>query len=443
MRYVLLLSFPLLFSCQTTTSEQVKSPPDPTVVTISDVEQGIRKHIDAETKAGQGYYHFVSDSQDYFLRLVRVHTEYLSVLDTHRFFACVDLVDSTGDVYDVDFFLEGGPGNMAVTETTLHKKNGQPYYSWQQQKDKTWQRVPMDQADNRLLGVIEGTDQFTFYYDVTLPAIEGSASLWLPLATSNAYQQIERTALEAPGEQQILTDKAHGNKILHLALGPEHSGQSIHIAYDVVRQEKGPYTAPEPNVTPYLASAHLLPTGGRFEQLAQEALAGREATTPLMQARALYDYIIDNMRYAKQGTYGTGDAEFACDAKSGNCTEFHSLFISMARSIDLPARFAIGAAIPASRDEGGVNGYHCWAEFYAEGKWWPIDISEGNKYTALATYYFGHHPANRIELSQGRNLEVSPGPVSGIPFFAYPILEVNGLEQAVQTTFSFERTTDK
>jgi hypothetical protein len=160
-----------------------------------------------------------------------------------------------------------------------------------------------------------------------------------------------------------------------------------------------------------------------------------------MKARALYDYVVDNVRYAKQGKYGTADANFACDAKSGNCTEFHSLFISLARSAGLPARFAVGAAIPSARDDGGINGYHCWAEFYAEGKWWPVDISEANKYSNLATYYFGHHPANRIELSRGRNLQFNPAPVTGaLPFFAYPYLEVQEVEVPVaRTAFSFER----
>ena len=74
---------------------------------------------------------------------------------------------------------------------------------------------------------------------------------------------------------------------------------------------------------------------------------------------------------------------------------------------------AIGAAIPSERNEGRIDGYHCWAEFFADGKWWPVDISEGDKYSSLATYYFGHHPANRIELSQGRDLVVEPLPASG------------------------------
>jgi transglutaminase-like putative cysteine protease len=100
----------------------------------------------------------------------------------------------------------------------------------------------------------------------------------------------------------------------------------------------------------------------------------------------------------------------------------------------------VGAAIPSERDEGGVDGYHCWAEFYADGKWWPVDISEANKYSALATYYFGHHPANRIELSLGRQIPLSPSPNEGpVTFFAYPIFEVEGKKMYPVTLFSFER----
>ena len=133
---------------------------------------------------------------------------------------------------------------------------------------------------------------------------------------------------------------------------------------------------------------------------------------------------------------------YACDIRTGNCTDFHSYFIALARSVDIPARFSIGAGIPSSRNEGGVDGYHCWAEFYAEGKWWPVDISEGDKYSNLATYYFGHHPANRIELSRGRDLTFEPAPQSGpVNFLAYPLLEVGGRPVRTKPKFSFTRTT--
>jgi transglutaminase-like putative cysteine protease len=222
------------------------------------------------------------------------------------------------------------------------------------------------------------------------------------------------------------------------------SETTIELLYDVHRREKSPYSESSTNPTEYLKSSELLPVGGRFEKIVNEVLTDHRGDTDLMKARAIYDFIVDTVRYRKAGQYGTGDANYACDSRSGNCTEFHSYFISLARSARIPARFAIGAALPSERNEGGVNGYHCWAEFYAEGKWWPIDISEANKYSALSTYYFGHHPANRIEFSRGRDLELLPRPTSGkVPFFAYPVFEMDGILQKVSTEFSFERKIEK
>ena len=187
----------------------------------------------------------------------------------------------------------------------------------------------------------------------------------------------------------------------------------------------------------------MVPVGGRFRNIALQAIKGRDSDD-LMKARALYDHVIDNMRYMKYGNFGRGDSNYACDVKTGNCTEFHSLFISLARSIGIPARFAVGASIPSDRDEGGIDGYHCWAEFRADGKWWPVDISEANKYAALATYYFGHHPANRLEFSKGRDLKLNPAPVSGpVNFLAYPLFEEAGKVSRVRTVFTFSRSPKK
>ncbi len=92
-------------------------------------------------------------------------------------------------------------------------------------------------------------------------------------------------------------------------------------------------------------------------------------------------YVVEEMRYMKFGKgWGQGDPVHACDSGTGNCTDFHSYFIALARTVDIPARFAIGASIPSARNEGRISGYHCWAEFYAEGKGWQVDISEGDKY---------------------------------------------------------------
>jgi transglutaminase-like putative cysteine protease len=435
----------VLFGCQSQeeqTSESSKTT-NKKKVTIEEVEQGIRSNIVARTEAGGGYFNFQKDSVDLHLKLVRVHTEYLSVLGPDQYFACVDLATENGDVYDMDFFLTGTPGEMRVTRTDLHKLNGKPYYTWKRNKqDKTWYTVPVKEASNDLLGVIEGKDQFNFTYEVTLPEISGEAQVWLPIAQSDDFQTIELLSQEAPGIQEVIQDPEYGNSIWYLKLTPEHSKQKITLRYRVERKEKTAYSEQSLNLQKYLEASSLMPVGDRFSTIASQVIRERQADTPLTKARALYDYIIDNMRYAKEGIYGTGDANYACDSKSGNCTEFHSFFISLARSAGIPARFAVGAAIPSERNEGGVDGYHCWAEFYAEDKWWPVDISEGNKYTALATYYFGHHPANRIEFSRGRDLDPEPLPASGpINFLAYPVMEIDGKPAYPETSFTFSRGT--
>lgn len=433
----------LTVGCQPAAPAEDEAPPATTQpeADISDVEAGIRAYIDRETEAGDGYFHVENDSLDLDLKLVRVHTEYLSVLGPNEFFACVDLATESGDVYDVDFFLDGEPGKMDVTRTDIHKHNGRPFYTWKRAADNTWFTVPVKQASNELLGVLQGKDEFVFHYSVELPPLDGAAKLWLPVAQTDRFQEVKLLAQKTPTDATIIEDDKYGNKALYLELTPEHSGARLQLDYQVTRLEKSAYREDDTNLDNYLAATPLLPTGGRFDSIAQSVINEREAEGELMRARALYDYVVDNVRYAKQGTYGTADANFACDAKSGNCTEFHSLFISLARSAGIPARFAVGAAIPANRNDGGINGYHCWAEFYADGKWWPVDISEANKYSDLATYYFGHHPANRIELSKGRNIQFNPGPASGaLSFFAYPVLQVDGAEIPVaKTTFSFER----
>lgn len=411
----------------------------PHVVT-ADIQAGIEKYIDDQIRQGDGFFYLPFNNRQLKLKLVRVHTEYLANLGPRRHFACVDLADISGDVYDVDFFLAGDPGKMTVTETTVHKINGQPYYVWEQKEDKTWHRIPVDQAKDHHFGVIRSRDEFDFLYQVTLPEISGSGRMWLPFPESDTFQTVTVKSIDAPGRRKILREQHHGNRILFLELEPADSKKRVAIVYHVVRREKSAYVEKNSNPKKYLNPERLVPASKIFKEIAERVVIGKK--TDLVKARALYDHVIDSMRYIKNGEgWGRGDAVYACDVRTGNCTDFHSYFIALARAVNIPARFAIGASISSNRNEGGIDGYHCWAEFYAEGKWWPVDISEGDKYSSLATYYFGHHPANRFELSHGRDLIVDPGPVSGpINFLAYPVLEVDGELINIRPQFSFTRS---
>jgi transglutaminase-like putative cysteine protease len=434
----MLIGICMAFTGYASAQTQKEFTPIPTVVT-ADIQAGIEKHIDDQSRLNDGYFKLPFENKNLRLKLVRVHVEYLANLGPRYHFACVDLASTEGDVYDVDFFLKGDPGDMTVTETTVHKINGQPIYAWEQKDDRTWHRVPMDDASQHLLGVITDQDEFIFLYQIRLPEIIGNANMWIPVPVTDAFQTVETISVNVPGKQSILDELEHGNKILFLELGPKDSHKQIEIRYQVKRFEKSAYVEKASTPDKYLKPERLVPMNENFRNIANEVLAGKKGD--LVRARALYDHVIDHMCYKKFGSgWGLGDAVYACDVRTGNCTDFHSYFIALSRAAGIPARFAIGAGIPSARNEGGISGYHCWAEFYAEEKWWPVDISEGDKYSSLATYYFGHHPANRIELSRGRDLTVEPGPASGpINFFAYPVFEMDGKPIKLKPKFSFVR----
>jgi transglutaminase-like putative cysteine protease len=411
----------------------------PNVVT-ADIQAGIEKHIEEQVRLGGGYFRLSFGEEKLDLKLVRVHNEYLANLGPRRHFACVDLADTKGDVYDVDFFLAGDPGGMSVTETTVHKLNGQPFYLWEQKRDGTWVRVPVENASQDLLGVITGGDEFEFLYRAKLPEITNAARMWLPLPATDSFQTVVVKEINTPGKRHILEDPEHGNKVYFIELDRQDSRKTVDVLYQVRRIEKSAYAEHPQRVKKHLNAERLVPLDENFRSIAEQVTEGKKGD--LVRARALYDHVIDRMRYMKYGSgWGKGDAVYACNLRTGNCTDFHAYFIALARAVGIPARFAIGAAIPSERNEGGIDGYHCWVEFYAEGKWWPVDISEADKYSSLSTYYFGHHPANRFEFSRGRDLVVEPGPASGpINFLAYPVLEVGGKSVKVEVEFSFNRS---
>ncbi|MBM4143914.1 MAG: transglutaminase domain-containing protein [Lentisphaerae bacterium] len=410
-----------------------------TNIVTGDIKAGIEKHISAEVVRGDGVMKLPFNGKELELELVRVHVEYLATLGPGRHFACVDMAGADGAFYDVDFFMEGDPGFMRVTETTVHKVDGVPLYLWKQAPDKSWGRAPADAESKELLGVLQGKDTFEFRYQATLPVLPGEARLWLPLAQSDDFQKVEVVSVTSPVPSRVLTESAYGNKALFMTVGPEQSGKTVEVAYRVERREKGPYAGDAEEARRYLTPESRVPLTDAIRSAAASMVERKQGD--LMRARAIYDRTIDDLRYRKCGEgWGEGDAVYACSARAGNCTDYHAYFIAHARAAGIPARFAIGAAIPSERGDGGTDGYHCWAEFYADGKWYPVDISEADKFSSLSMYYFGHHPANRFEFTRGRDLVFEPGPLSGpINFFAYPVLELDGKPVKVQTLFAFRR----
>jgi transglutaminase-like putative cysteine protease len=296
----------------------------------------------------------------------------------------------------------------------------------------------LKQTASAVEDIVRGEDHFEFTYRATLPALDEKSRLWVPLAKSDPFQTVEIERISLPIGWQKIEDEDYKNQIAVSTLGPADSGKTIEIDYKVVRHEKASYAAAGDS-TRFVRPELLVPRNATFVSIARDATVGKVAA--LERGRALYQHVLARMKYDKSGSgWGRGDAVYACDVRAGNCTDFHSYFIALARASGIPARFAIGFTIPADSQDGKINGYHCWAEFLADGRWIPVDISEAWKNPALADYYFGHHPANRFELSQGRDLLTEPEAASGrFNFLVYPFLEVDGKAVKMETAFSFHR----
>ncbi len=110
-------------------------------VTTAAISAGIKKHIKNETKNSSDHkFHVQHEGKDLALDLVKVHEDRLSSLGGGKYFACVDMKAGDGTTYDIDFFLGGEPGDMKVTETSVHKINGKALYHWKKEGD-VWKKV--------------------------------------------------------------------------------------------------------------------------------------------------------------------------------------------------------------------------------------------------------------------------------------------------------------
>src|SRR5687768_5843037 len=91
-------------SCSRVEKENVETPAATLPkVQIAQIEEGIKNYIREKTEKADGFFHVRDKDEALRMKLVRVHTEYLSNLGPKRHFACVDLAEVSGDVYDVDF----------------------------------------------------------------------------------------------------------------------------------------------------------------------------------------------------------------------------------------------------------------------------------------------------------------------------------------------------
>ncbi|MFQ5654641.1 MAG: transglutaminase-like domain-containing protein [Planctomycetota bacterium] len=262
--------------------------------------------------------------------------------------------------------------------------------------------------------------------------------LWIPVPRNDPHQAIRNLEVDASWDHEERSDPVHRNRMLYFEGMTAADEMEVTVEYDV---DRWPYLsdleeletdgtdAPDA-VAPFLEPSSLCVVNDRLAT--EAATLSMKRSGSLSKARAFYEHVRGVMSYDKSGTgWGRGDTLYACDARRGNCTDYHSYFISLCLAEKIPARFQIGlygSYEPLPGVEQKTGSYHCWAEFRVPGKAWvPVDISEGDKDPARASFLFGNHTDNRVTLSTGRDIVLSP-PQTGPPlnYFVNPYAEVAG-----------------
>lgn len=276
---------------------------------------------------------------------------------------------------------------------------------------------------------------FAFVYEVSLdsiPETADSVKLWIPVPQTTPYQEISRVRIDGVDAYRIRHDRDYGNAFAIIDVPADSTAFTCTLHCEVTRHTRRDLNgdgdalrATLERPENFLQPNSLVVTDGPIAEEARN-VAGA-VPDPLGKARALYDHIVGTVRYDKSGTgWGQGDTLYACDSRAGNCTDFHSLFIGEARALDIPSRFLMGFPVP-SKPEGEIGGYHCWAEFYLEGRGWiPVDASEAYKDPSRKEELFGGLDQDRVQFTIGRDIRLPEMQGAPLNYSIYPYAEVDG-----------------
>jgi len=298
--------------------------------------------------------------------------------------------------------------------------------------------------------------QFVFRYTTRIGPIEagrGPVHVFVPLARESSVQRILAENLQATIPGRIETEADYGNRFWHGSIEVA-DGAVIEVSVETHVERRVEHVAAPTGSRGVAGAARS--DFSRFLEANERVLVGHEILDPILaeiagaagsadaatRARATYDWVVDNVEYKKLGSgWGNGDTFWACNERYGNCTDFHSLFISLARTQGIPARFEIGFPVPEDRPAGDIDGYHCWVEFYLpETGWFPIDASQAFKHPQRRDHFYGTHPMDRIHFTTCRDLRLGRDHAGrSLNYFVYPTVEVDGSAYtgSIERSFSY------
>lgn len=234
--------------------------------------------------------------------------------------------------------------------------------------------------------------------------------VWMPYPFESARQSDIRL-ISTSQPNYVLS----GDKSIHSSIyfeKPVTEGEDSHFECEVEFINKGQYFSPEfilSNIKPYNTESeeykrytsveppHII----RDENLARKIVG--DETNPYLQSELVYDYIIKHYPWAGAREYSTISCipEYVIREGHGDCGQVSLLYISLMRSLGVPARWESGWML-----HPGEKNLHDWAEVYFEGVGWvPVDVSFG-RYTRakdprVPNFYSTGMDAHRLAANHG------------------------------------------
>lgn len=284
---------------------------------------------------------------------------------------------------------------------------------------------------------------------VKVPEGAKQVRVWMALPQEEEAQQVSDMRIETPYPWRIARD-SEGSRVLYLeAKNPQEKEFSIATTFVVTRWEVRHAIDPgkarpisdvdRARFAEYLQANKYVVIDDEIRRLADQ-IVGSE-TNPVLEARKLYDWVLQNVDYwvkdpEHKKASPVGSSTYCLTFKTGNCTDFESLWASLARAKGIPTQIVYGSFLkPELRDRDEDQSYHCWAMFYAPGLGWlPHDVAVADLYKAdipitttnaklvrLTTpdgtfgadpakvnYFFGNLDERRVVWSHNRDLNMNP-----------------------------------
>jgi len=130
------------------------------------------------------------------------------------------------------------------------------------------------------------------------------------------------------------------------------------------------------------ASAYLIdPTNSNIKQIAQNVVNKAETENSFLLAKALFLWLKENTAYKIHNDAGSVQpASVTFQKKTGDCDDLSFLYISLCRSVGIPARFIRGYLLSEEGNGDMIATPHAWTEVFVGGSigndgWIPVECA--------------------------------------------------------------------